>query len=371
MKSGAFITDSLLEAWRKISPLSGTKDYETEIIATTPDISNIQEATVVISFDLDALSDGKGGKKHACGHSTNTEAGLEVAQMIMKHGIKKVALIFQPAEEGPGNKIDGYVHPSWYDGGLYLRKKWIYNEMNALIACHVDPSLQETQVRITPWVATAAGYRRELKAKGDETHAALPFHWRNPIRTIEDFLQARRIFNEKYINERTGEKVERMDDNYGLISIPEIQTEPGELNSIRSRATAVGICRVSGELALQEIQKVMHKFQATLTLEAPPITNDEYLVKIGREVAVENNYSVVSKKVDFLTGASRSPVVKLPRADPEKYPWGSKKSLQFFTPGGKNCWDLHGKNFRNTEEGAKHQITMLFGIVEKLSKEAK
>ena len=350
----ALLADKLLSYGLLMSGKSGMKNNETELIFSTS-----EDWDIAVRCDLDAISETD-GYYHNCGHALNMVALTTLAQQCITEKRKGIGFIFQPAEEGPGNKKDTYIHPKGYGGGQYLREKGIYKNIDTLLSCHIDTSLKENEVRITPGAATAAAYRFKHISKGISAHAALPWQGKNPIEDSIDFLNDVRKLNE--------EMKKLPAEEYGLVSYSEIKTPDKELNSLPSESIIQGICRIVGEDTLHTIQNFMKKYRAILELEAPPVFNDPQLAHIAEKVAKENGFEVNNKPVRFRDETAWAGEFHLPWADHYNYPQGCKKILHFFTSGGENCGHLHNKDFNPTLEAIEWQVQMMYGIIDELLK---
>src|SRR3989338_2749224 len=191
----SFIADYLLSLGYTLDRNKPTA-YETEIIAYRLK-EDVIDPRVFIRVDLDAVSMGKGSCQHSCGHAVNMASVLTLAKRAKEEDIP-LGLIFQPAEEGPGNVIDGYVHPQGFGGGQYLRAKGIYQEIPSLVSCHIDTSLQDDEVRITSGQATAAAYRFRIHVEGKPAHAALPWQGVNPVNGLVEILNEITQTNQRF-----------------------------------------------------------------------------------------------------------------------------------------------------------------------------
>ncbi len=351
----AFISDYLLSLGFTLKPREGKiLQNETELVFS----SSKDKPKIYFRVDLDAVSIGEGKHKHFCGHSINMSSILQVAKKIKEDKLN-VGLIFQPAEEGPGNNIDGYVHPEGCGGGQYLRKKGIYKGIDTLISCHIDTSLQDNEVRISPGCATAAAYRFIYKVIGKPAHAALPWQGENPIEKITDFLtNLRTLFKELPKEE------------YGLVTPSKIFTAECELNSLSPWAEVRGISRNSGLTSLKLFEDFMNKYGAEIELEAPPVMNDSELAKVATNVAKEKGFNCIVAPARFRdetawAGPFTKPWVK----HPEKYESGCSRILHFFTPAcNPDSGGLHSMTFMpNYQEAIEAQVKLLHRIAVKLA----
>jgi len=332
--------------------------YETEIIAYTG------KPSVFIRVDLDAVSMGKGASQHSCGHAVNMASVLTLAKKAKEENIP-LGLIFQPAEEGPGNPyIDGYEHASGFGGGQYLRAKGIYQEIPSIISCHIDTSLHDDEVRITAGQATAAGYRFRIQIAGKPAHAALPWQGVNPVNGLVGVLNEIEQTNQRFKEEEKAWFIPQ----YGLLTPSQVHTEECELNSLAHSATIRGISRISGAVALKMFQDFMRKYNASIELESPPVFNDERLARIAKEVATENKYTIREDPARFRDETAwAGPLFEPWVENPKFYKKGCDRILHFFTPNyNKESGGLHSTSFKpDPQRAIDTQVNMLLGIVKK------
>lgn len=347
--TGAFVSDFLLRARLRLDRRSGVLPYETEVI-----FAESEQIATAIRCDLDAVS-SHGSCSHTCGHATNMAAVSLLAAALSEKGQKNIGFIFQPAEEGPGNEMDGYVHPQGFGGGQYLRAKGIYEKVDQLISCHVDTALNDNQIRLSEGPATAAAYRIRHVAKGTVGHAAL-IDEGNPLEKsaelIVESMQLRSMMRAL---------------NSGTISMTRTNTSPGELNTIPRECVTEGISRIVGMDALNAVKRLVDKYGAELMMEAPPVINHPDLVTVARKVAAKYGFSIEERPATFRDETAWAGPFELPWADPKDYPPGCNKILHFFTPPGRPTGGLHSQNFRVGQEAIDYQMKMLRGIIDELS----
>jgi acetylornithine deacetylase/succinyl-diaminopimelate desuccinylase-like protein len=275
-----------------------------------------------------------------------------------------VGFLFQPAEEGPGNSIDRYVHPKGYGGGKYLRSKNIFSKIPKLISCHIDTSLSDNELRITKGQATAAAYRFEIIVKGKPAHAALPWQGLNPIDKSSIILQEIDNLNKEF--KKTNDK-----ENYGLITVSQIHSDECELNSLSSRVTLKGISRVSGEQTLSKFLDFMKNHEAKIELEAPPVINDNGLANVAVKAGKALKFKITEEPARFRDETAwAGPLTKLWVEKPESYNPGVKRILHFFTPSyNKRSGGLHSEEFNpNIEKAVNAQVKVLLEISDSISK---
>jgi metal-dependent amidase/aminoacylase/carboxypeptidase family protein len=356
--TSAFVSDMLLGLGNKLSSINDVRKYETEVVATRGN-----SPSAYIRVDLDAVSMGAKGSAHTCGYSTNMASVLTVANRAAIQGLS-LGIVFQPAEEGPGNEVDGYVHPRGFGGGQYLREKGVYKNIPLILSCHLDTSLANNQVRITAKQATAAAYRFTIMLQGKSAHAALPWQGINPVEKMNKVLGALFELNKEFKKLTTSSSGE-----YGLVTPSQVHTTECELNSLSPEAMIKGISRVSGEKSLHMFNLFMAKYDAIIELEAPPVFNAPALAELATEVAKTHLYDVRTDPARFRDETAwAGPLTKPWVNNPESYVGGCDSILLFFTPSyNPESGGLHSDDFKpDFAKAIEAQVNMLFSIVQRL-----
>lgn len=282
-----------------------------------------------------------------------------------------LALIFQPAEEGPGREEDGYAEPNGYGGGQYLRRKGVYRKVRRLVSCHLDAKLRPDEVRITPGIATAAAYRFGYYAEGYPCHAALPESGSNPVDGVQTFLNG--------LDQLRQELRTLPSEEYGLITATQIRTSANDLNTLPKSASVHGIVRVLGSAALECIQKYIPNrgftasadenrsrltVHSSLELEAPPVHNDAELALVASEVASMQGMTVIPAPARFRDETAWAGRFDKPWVEnPDDWPTGCDKILHFFVSPGLHAGGLHTADFAPDHQAVERQARMIEGIV--------
>jgi len=136
---------------------------------------HITDVTIGIRADMDALPvdevnelDFKSkvsGRMHACGHDAHTAMLLGTAKALSEIRDQltcRVKLIFQPCEEGPEL------------GGALMVERGVMDDVDVVIAQHVDTSLKTGEIGIVPGNAMASARRFIVEFFGKTTHGTLP-----------------------------------------------------------------------------------------------------------------------------------------------------------------------------------------------------
>jgi amidohydrolase len=140
---------------------------------------------IALRADIDALriQDEKqvayasrcAGIMHACGHDAHTATvfgALRAVQSLSQQGllpcVPRVRAIFQPAEET-------------CLGACEMIRAGAINGVQAILACHMDPTRAVGKIGLRPGVLTANCEELTIEIKGHGGHAARPHEARDPI----------------------------------------------------------------------------------------------------------------------------------------------------------------------------------------------
>lgn len=125
------------------------------------------------------------GVMHACGHDAHTAILMGVAEALvgMRDDLPgQVMFIFQPAEEGPADGIEG--------GAELMLREGLFDEFkpDAIFGLHVSSGLPVGQVAVRPGPIMAASDRFTIVISGRQTHGAAPWGGRDPIVAAADII---------------------------------------------------------------------------------------------------------------------------------------------------------------------------------------
>ncbi len=204
------IAPTAIDLRRKIhaNPELGNAEHETTALvdATLRDVgirprvrlghtgltADLGEGGTLVGFraDLDALpiTEATGlsfastnpGVMHACGHDGHTAIGLGIALALSEYGKLpgRVRFIFQPAEEiFPGGAFD-------------MVREGVVEDVSALIAFHMDPTLAAGKVGLKIGAITSSSDRFEITISGPGGHTARPHE------TVDAVYAAGRVVTE-------------------------------------------------------------------------------------------------------------------------------------------------------------------------------
>ncbi len=139
-------------------------------------VAEIGEGEPIVGFraDIDALPlheandvpyrSQNEGVMHACGHDVHTAIGVGIASVLstMDDLGGTVRFIFQPAEELlPG-------------GAVTLADEGVHRDLSAIVAYHVDPSLEPGRLGLRVGAITSASDRMVVRLHGPGGHTSRP-----------------------------------------------------------------------------------------------------------------------------------------------------------------------------------------------------
>ncbi|MBI3760259.1 MAG: amidohydrolase [Chloroflexi bacterium] len=148
---------------------------------------------VAIRADMDALpilevnrveyASQVPGKMHACGHDGHTSMLLGVAMLLAKEKLPgQIRLIFQPSEEAADSEGISGAPRMMDDGAL--------KGVNAVIALHVDGTVDTGQISISGGKVSAACDTFRAHIVGTGGHGAIPHQANDPIWLTAQVLNA-------------------------------------------------------------------------------------------------------------------------------------------------------------------------------------
>ena len=243
--------------------------------------------TVAIRADLDGLPmyDAKevpyasqvDGVMHACGHDVHMAIAIGVAKVLNRMGPEvsgRVRFIFQPSEEAT---------PS---GAHEMVNAGAMNEVDAVLAFHVDPEIEAGKIGLRQGVLTAHCAEFRLAVLGKSGHAA------RPHQAIDAIFLGNQVIGALYdiIANRTQNMVP------AVLSVGKV-VGGTKANIIPERVDIAGTIRTIDDQTRREVFDAMDKRAKSITESAgakyeleflepvPSVVNDDELTNLFRDVA--------------------------------------------------------------------------------------
>jgi len=310
--------------------------------------------TLMLRCELDALpiresNDIKhcsttAGKGHLCGHDGHISIMVGVAAALIKNKPRKgrVVLLFQPAEEnGKGAKE------------MLSQKDFLALEPDYVVALHNVPGYEKGSIILKTGVFTPSVISIIIKLAGKTSHAAEPQNGVNPSLCISDIIQfALSLNNDKVENKnftlitpiytQIGNKAYGTSAGYGETHFT-IRTH----NNTLTESVIKVIKNKVAELAMRD--HLSHDISFTQEFKANE--NNEEVVNIIRQVALENNFEIVEKASPFAWGEDFGHFTSL------------YKGAMFGLGAGKDTSALHNPDYDFPDEIIPYGIKMFWGII--------
>ncbi len=205
------------------------------------------------------------GVMHACGHDAHTAIAVGVAAVLSSLDLPgRVRFIFQPAEETfPGGAFD-------------LVREGVTDDLAAITAFHVDPSLRAGKVGLRAGAITSSSDRFEIQIAGPGGHTARPHE------TVDTVHAAAKVVTD------LPAMLDRLVDARRPFAVVFGQIHGGHVdNVIPSTVTMSGTCRTLDRGLWNEfpllVERLAHDIAAPFGAKAlvhyqrgiPPVVNDE------------------------------------------------------------------------------------------------
>jgi amidohydrolase len=291
------------------------------------------------------------GYSHACGHDFELAWGLMIAKYFAENPPKnKLKLLFQPAEEEPGDE------PLGRTGGQVYADMGLFN-VDAIFSLHVDPEVEFGTTSIIDGEVTCAAYDFEYILQGKAGHAAKPHLAINPV------FYASKLIGDLYFLEETIRKSFKDDEGFVVITPSIVQSridkdpvgKEESQNTIPEFVFVKGISRVRSKDATESLLKgfeaISKNYHELVSLElklvkrAPSTLNDKNLVNFVKQSCSENEIKLIEKRTTWRDDAG----------------WGSEKAPTahgFVGIGGSAESRLHSPYFSPDERGLQIGLTI-------------
>lgn len=260
--------EKLASIFNRLSIDVKTDIYKTAVVANLA--GNRKGKTIAIRADMDALPihDAKDvtyasripGVLHACGHDCHMAMAIGVAKVLKKLNIDlsgNVRFIFQPCEE---------AIPS---GAHELMKVGIMDDVDGILAFHVDPEVEVGKIGLRNGIMTAHCTEFQLTIHGKSGHAARPHQAIDTVYLCNQILTA--IYS--IVGRRTSPFMP------AVLTIGQV-TAGFKANVIPDNAYIAGTIRTLDDNSLEEITSQIEEKVHALTRAAGGHYQIEFLTPV-------------------------------------------------------------------------------------------
>lgn len=280
-ETSRFIKDQLRDMGARISEGIGETGVIGEIAGTRPG------KVVAIRADIDALNlteevdcefrSTVQGKMHACGHDAHTAMVLTAAKYFSERQERfsgVIKFVFQPAEEGP------------YPGGaIRMMESGLLDDVSAIFALHVDPSIDTGSLEIPRHAAMAGADFFSLELTGKGGHGAAPHEGIDTIYMSSQVINAFQGIVSRRLNPVDPAVISICTINGGSSYniLPETVTMTGTIRAMDSETRRI-ILREIDE-TLKGITAWCHgQYRFELIEGYPPLFNHPEMAKKARDI---------------------------------------------------------------------------------------
>ncbi len=249
----------------------------------------------------------RSGYSHSCGHDFELAWGLIVAKYFLQYPPNEtIKLVFQPAEEGPGDESHGKT------GGQLLAELGAFS-VDTVMSLHVEPEIPLGTVSIIEGEVTCGAYDFEFVLHGKTCHAAKPAQGINPVPIAASLIQDLYFLQEKVKDESS-----MNEEAYLLLTTTcfstQLQLTKGNqeesVNTIPEYGILKGISRVRSKIAEEKLLAGFQSLQAAYSTKlqecilnlrkvALATINDGNCVQNVKNAASVNGLNIVSKRTTW------------------------------------------------------------------------
>ncbi|MDI9338411.1 MAG: M20 family metallopeptidase [Alphaproteobacteria bacterium] len=246
------------------------------------------------------------GYSHSCGHDFELAWGILIAKYFQENKpAATIRLIFQPAEEGPGEEEHGKT------GGQLLAELGAF-DIQSIMSLHVEPELPLGTLSIIEGEVTCTAYDFNFVLKGKTCHAAKVHQGINPIpiatQLIENIYHLQNAINNEI----------KDDEGFLIITVSSIASRhqldnlkhEESINTVPEYVIIKGICRLRSNKVknslINGLKQLEIKYKVNLqdcilkiNKVAVATINHKICVENALETAKNNNIKVVSKRTTW------------------------------------------------------------------------
>jgi amidohydrolase len=299
------------------------------------------------------------GYSHSCGHDFELAWGLMTAKYFQQNiPSSTIRLIFQPAEEGPGEEAHGKT------GGQILAELGAF-DIDSVMSLHVEPEVPLGTISIIDKEVTCSAYDFDFILHGKTCHAAKPHQGLNPVPL------AAWMISDIYLLQESIKNNIKDDEGFVMITVSNFSTrlqlaspdQEETINTIPEYAILKGISRVRSKdvkeklvIGLKEIETKYNELSKGCKLNIRQVAvatiNDKRCVENVINSAKNHGYAVISKRTTWRDDAG----------------WASEKALSahgFIGIEDGNPTALHSPTFNPNEKALEIGLYIFLGTLER------
>jgi amidohydrolase len=298
------------------------------------------------------------GYSHSCGHDFELAWGLMTAKYFQENKPSAtIRLIFQPAEEGPGEETHGKT------GGQILAELGVFN-IDSVMSLHVEPEVPLGTISIVDGEVTCSAYDFDFVLHGKTCHAAKPHQGINPVphaaKLIDDIYSLQQKIRTQIKDDEgflllsishfsTRMQLDRTDKEETINTIPEYGIIKG-ISRVRSKSTKEKLEKGLKELE-EKYKSLLQDCKLQIRRIAVAAINDKRCVDNAIMTAKNHDLKVISKRTTWRDDAG----------------WASEKAPSahgFIGIDDGVPTALHSPTFNANEEALKVGLTIFIGTLE-------